>query len=208
MWALSASELLAAWERGLARRPADRALGLLAAATPQTPPEALARLSIGQRDARLLDLREAVFGREVTGLAACAGCGEQVELSFDTRTIRSLAALPAAGAAREGAETTAGAVKVDVPGYHLSARPPTSEDLSEIEGAADVDDARRTLLQRCVSVARRGELAVDVGELPDEVTAVLARGLAEADPQADVRLAVTCPACGLAWQESFDIVSF
>lgn len=205
MWVLSASELLAAWERGLARRPADRALGLLSAASPQTPPEALARLSIGRRDARLLELREAVFGREVTGLAACAGCGEKVELSFDTRAIRPP---PAPAAAREGAETTAGELAIDVDGYHFLARLPTSEDLSEIEGAADVDDARWTLLRRCVSVARRGEEAVDVGQLPGEVTAALARGLAEADPQADVRLAVTCPACGLAWQESFDIVSF
>ena len=32
--------------------------------------------------------------------------------------------------------------------------------------------------------------------------------MAVADPQADVRLAMTCPACGHKWKAIFDIVSF
>ena len=32
--------------------------------------------------------------------------------------------------------------------------------------------------------------------------------MAETDPQADVQLALACPACGHTWQATFDIVSF
>ena len=32
--------------------------------------------------------------------------------------------------------------------------------------------------------------------------------MAEADPQADVQLALVCPACGHTWQATFEIVSF
>ena len=32
--------------------------------------------------------------------------------------------------------------------------------------------------------------------------------MAQADPQADVQLALSCPVCGHKWQTAFDIVSF
>jgi hypothetical protein len=32
--------------------------------------------------------------------------------------------------------------------------------------------------------------------------------MAEADPQANVQLAITCPVCSKHWQAGFDIVSF
>src|SRR5437868_5863916 len=48
---LSVTELLAAWERGLDVPPTERALTLLAACSTEAP-DALARLSIGRRDAR------------------------------------------------------------------------------------------------------------------------------------------------------------
>ena len=32
--------------------------------------------------------------------------------------------------------------------------------------------------------------------------------MAQADPQADVQLALSCPACSHQWQSVFDIVSF
>jgi hypothetical protein len=32
--------------------------------------------------------------------------------------------------------------------------------------------------------------------------------MVQADPQADVQLALTCPACGHQWEATFDIASF
>src|SRR5437016_5197152 len=87
MRAPTAAELLDVWERGLAQPSAKRGL-LLLAVVGEEGFEAVARLSIGQRDARLLRLRELLFGSEITGLAACPACREKVELQFDSRDIR------------------------------------------------------------------------------------------------------------------------
>jgi hypothetical protein len=53
MQPLSAWELLTVWEQGLAKPPVQRALMLLAAASPGESLDELAGLSIGQRDGRL-----------------------------------------------------------------------------------------------------------------------------------------------------------
>ncbi len=45
--------------------PFERALAILSAASPESSPAALARLSIGRRDANLLQLREWAFGSEL-----------------------------------------------------------------------------------------------------------------------------------------------
>jgi hypothetical protein len=88
MRALSASELLDAWERGLGQRLNERALTLLAATDPQNPLDALAKLSIGRRDAGLLSLREKIFGSRLISLADCPRCRERLELSFNTADIQ------------------------------------------------------------------------------------------------------------------------
>src|SRR5258708_7818916 len=54
--------------------------------------------------------------------------------------------------------------------------------------------------------ARAG--AAPAGNLPSEVVQAAAARLAEADPGADLRLAVSCPGCGHQWRAVFDIVSF
>src|SRR5712691_5286124 len=79
MHALSTAELLTVWERGLAQSPTQRALALLTAACPNATVDTLAHLSIGQRDAQLLTLREWTFGSQVTGVTVCPDCGERVE---------------------------------------------------------------------------------------------------------------------------------
>src|SRR5258708_22385027 len=97
MQALSASELLGAWERGLGQGLSERALTLLAASDPRNPRDVLARLSIGQRDAGLLSLRQELFGSQLTSLADCPCCGERLELGFNIADIQgsSTAATPA-----------------------------------------------------------------------------------------------------------------
>src|SRR5690349_3641288 len=85
---LSAAELLNVWEWGQGRTPIQQALLLLAAACPETAPDALAALPIGQRDARLLTLREWLFGTEIASVALCPQCGERLDLSFTTGDIQ------------------------------------------------------------------------------------------------------------------------
>lgn len=74
MYSLSVQALLDAWHRGVTELLHRRPLMLLAAACPGTPLEKLAAMSIGQRDAKLLDLRERVFGPELHSVTTCPSC--------------------------------------------------------------------------------------------------------------------------------------
>lgn len=191
------AELLDIWERGLGQHPAERALALLGAAWPDTPPDALALLSLGRRDAYLLSLRERIFGPHLVSAITCPACREQLELTFD---VASICGEPRA----EPVET----LTLASDGYEVRFRLPNSIDLLAGAGQSSVAAARRVLLERCLlDVRYEGREAKDV-ELPATVVDGIAEMMAEADPQADVELAVVCPACGYAWQAIFDIVSF
>src|ERR1700722_19110630 len=89
MHALSARHLLEVWESGFSQAPVEQALALLAAARPDVSRDALAALSIGARDASLLNLREGLWGPEVIAVVACSSCRETLELSLDTRELLS-----------------------------------------------------------------------------------------------------------------------
>jgi hypothetical protein len=185
-----AAELLEVWERSAAFGPPDRADALLALAVPGEPSS---ELPLGERNARLLELRELLFGGELEGLAACPDCGEAVEYSLSSAALRGrdeavFAELPT----------------LDEDGWEVSFRLPTGDDLRAAAAAADVDGARLALLERCVVSARLDGRGLAAAELPERVVAALGERLAAADPQAETRLALTCPACGGAWSIAFD----
>jgi uncharacterized protein (UPF0212 family) len=196
---LSAQELLDAWERGLAEPPAQRALRLLAAACPGTPLDELARESVGRRDGRLLTLREWTFGPRLVSVAACPACGERLETAFDVAEIR------VEGAADAPVEP----LSLAVAGYELTFRLPDSLDLASLAAGEGLEGARLHLLRRCLLAARGpGADRVSLDELPEAALQAVAAGMAAADPQGDVELALSCPTCGHAWPVAFDIASF
>ena len=197
MSTLSASELLTAWERGLGQRLLDRALTLLAATDPQSPPNALAKLSIGRRDAGLLSLREKIFGPQLTGLADCPRCHEQLELSFKAADIRNSSD---AAALEE--------LSVRLEDWQVVFRLPNSDDLMAISDCRDAIAGRAMLLRRCIlSVEENGERRA-FDDAPANVVEAVVQKMGEADTLGDVHLALTCPLCGHEWQAPFDIASF
>jgi hypothetical protein len=208
MHALSASQLLGVWERALRRPHAERALALLAPACPEMSLQELARLSVGRRDSLLLTLREWTFGPRLSCRAPCERCGEPLELGFEVSDIR---------AARD-ASGDADALTLSVDDYEVTFRLPNSQDLSAVaaavrgeggKGGGDLSDARQSLLARCVlRVVERGEEKAEGVSLPERVREALEERMAEADPQSDVQLALSCPACGHRWSAAFDIVSY
>jgi hypothetical protein len=202
MRALSTLELLSVWERGLAQPAAQRVLTLLAAACPDTAPDALAKLSIGQRDARLLTLREWTFGPRLASLTTCPGCGERLELTFNVTDIRLPS--PSQGEGGEGVEP----LSLSVADYEVRFRLPNSLDLAAIAGHEDVAPTRHLLLDRCLLAAHQDGEETALDQLPDDVIDAVVERMAQTDSQADVQLALSCPACGHQWQAAFDIVSF
>jgi hypothetical protein len=193
MRGLSAAEVLAVWERGCGKRPVQRALELYSAACPDESRESLAQRSVGQRDAALLDLREATLGARVQSVMECPSCGEKLELSFNTNDLR--------------AEASSGTQEIFLEhgGYELRLRAPNSLDLAAALESAPEHGADALFHQCLISAARGGN---ETGELPAEIVELGEAKMAEADPQANVQLAVSCSFCGHRWAVLFDIASF
>lgn len=197
------SELLSVWELGRHQSPVQRGLLLLEAAYPSTPRDTLARLSVGERDNRLLQLRQWAFGPTLGCAVTCPRCEEALEMSFEVADIM----LDSPGELGQPLSLTEA-------GYQLELRLPNSLDLAAVSEQVDAGEAvaqqagRRLLLERCVLDVRRDGSEASIEELPTEVIEAVVERMAEADPQADVQLALTCPGCGHQWHAPFDILSF
>jgi hypothetical protein len=192
---LSPADLLDAWERGFHRPPSRQALVMLGAAAPGQSPDALADMSIGQRDACLLSLRESQFGPRVTGMVACRACQEQIEVDFDIRQVRA-------------SRPTSAPLSVSESGYQVNFRLPGTGDIAPSIRDGDVEATRRALFERCVVSAYHEGREVSPASVPSQVVDAVEARMGEADPQADIRLALTCSECALEWEATFDIVTF
>ncbi|MFN2467003.1 MAG: hypothetical protein ABR521_02550 [Gaiellaceae bacterium] len=200
---LSAAEILGVWERGRGRTLPERALELVVAGGHPEPPELL---SVGERDALLVELRELMFGPSLAAVGACPSCGELIEAELAAGDLRDHGVGPhprAKCADGVGSDPTdeasrARELELEVDGRGVRFRAATAGDLVEVGGATDVEEGRAILLQRCV---------LD-GELTPEVEEAVSAQMAEADPGAWIELALACPGCGSEWTAPFDIVSF
>lgn len=199
MHTLSEQDILNIWESGLRQRPVERAISVVTlAAPPSTRAEALA-MSIGERDTRLLAIRESLFGVSFAGFAACQQCQENLEFSFEAIDMRP----PDPNQACDGQP-----FRFRCDGYEVQARLPNSTDLLAIAGCQDVATARARLLERCITSATYQECSIEVSKLPDRVIEALGEAILERDPQAEVRLELVCSSCGHRWFATFDILPF
>jgi hypothetical protein len=153
------------------------------------PSSALAELSIGRRDASLLSLREATFGRTLEALANCPNCGTLLQIDLDAAQLYST-------------QPDRVELLVDEDGYRVEFRLPDSRDFDAIGAAPNVIVGREMLLERCITNG------VPASILPEDVIQRVADVMADADPQGDLRLAVDCPACGQHWEQILDVGTF
>lgn len=193
---LSSAELLDAWEQGLSEPASRRAVALLASACPEVSDETVAAWSIGERDSRLLTLREWAFGSQLLSVANCSACGERLEWTAKASDLRVAGQEPPAE------------LSLEVGQYRVGFRLPNSGDLASIADCDDPAAARTILLARCISTARLGEQEIKADDLPGEVVKAIEEQMANADPQGDLRIDLSCPSCGHRWQTLFDIESF
>lgn len=193
----SAAQLIAAWEAGVARRPVERALALLAAAFPEMTHADLASLPIGARDARLLELRESLFGPALDCYAECPRCQARLEFRADARALLS----PTEKSAASHRELVCADER-------LTFRAPDSTDLALLSRCADVEAARGLLIERCVIEARRGAVPLAPGELSPQTLERLSEELGASEDCADISFALQCASCGHGWNLAFDIAAF
>lgn len=197
MHTLSPSVLLEVWESGMTQPAVQKALLLLGVAFPEESTAVLAQHSIGKQNALLLTLREWLFGPQFVSVATCPQCGERLELNFETADIR-------AGPPDEPAESLA----LDVAGYSVQFRLPNSADLAIVLGYEDPAAVERVLLERCLISAQHAGEETSVEALPAEVVETIAETMGRVDPQANIQLSLTCPACDHQWQAILDILTY
>jgi hypothetical protein len=195
--ALAPSDLLGAWEWGLARHPVDRALVLLWAADPSLDAADLAALPIGERDRRLLAMRRSTFGDALGCVVACPRCEALQEF-----TVSAEALLAAAKPAGEAPDV------LGVEGYTVHLRRLDSRDVAAAAGCADVESAEALLLARAVVSAEERGTPVRPERLPAALQQGIAERLALQDPAADLTFDLACASCGERWDGVFDVSAF
>jgi hypothetical protein len=195
MRALSAADILTVWDHGQDGHAVDRTLRLLWVAFPEASWSELAALPVGRRDALLSALREATFGPTMNARAACPACATSVEIALDAAMLR----VEPPAAPRD---------TIEMEGITVRFRLPDTFDLAAVASAGDPRAGLSLLVSRCVIEARRGERAIAPPDLPEAVLTQLSAAMAEQDPQGEVLLDMTCPACGHTWQALVDLADF
>lgn len=193
----SAADVVRLWEAGAGANGVERGLLLLAAATPgEAAHEDLASISLGERDRRVLTLRERIFGRWLPGVADCPRCGVRLQFTLDVGDLRSTGAAHA-----HEVEVTEGDLRLRV-------RSPNSYDLAVIADCDDATLARRVLAERCIVDASAAGVPVLACDLADATLPAVAAAMSAADPGADLVLDLRCEACAERWPIGLDIVRF
>ncbi|HXN91660.1 MAG TPA: hypothetical protein VN906_09260 [Candidatus Sulfotelmatobacter sp.] len=191
----AASLLINCWESA-SRSPARwRTLALVVPAVEGADVESMAGLPIGRLEYRLLELRRHLFGEGIEALASCPACSQQVDLSFEVGDIT----------AEPPADTRLFAEHED---WSIQFRLPSSRDMQAAASCAEAQAARLLLIDRCVVGLTRESQPHPVEEAPLELVAAMEDAMAAADPQADLRFKLVCPACGAEWEAALDPGSF
>ncbi len=194
---LSDHDLLAIWEVGLNQSLLEWGLYLLTCAYPEYDFRAAASLSIGERDARLLKIRELLFGSRLQNVANCPDCEVKVEweMPLSAITIQSISE-------SEDAKT----LILPFAEYQIHLRPPNSLDLFEILPLEDPDTRFREILKKCI--VQSSPTINWENEMPKDLPDAVLRKIEENDPQADIILELECPECRNSWRLPFDILSY
>ncbi len=179
---------------------ARRASELLARCASLGDPGAL---SVGDREALLLNLHRLTFGDKLECVLRCQACGQRMELVPRVSDLL-LAPYETSRPLHELRMAYAGAT------YLVSFRLPVSRDLDSVAAVAadDMAGAARGLLERCVLTVCRDGTDIVFDDLPPSVCDALAGEMLRLDPQAQVELDVQCPACGHGFDQLFDAASF
>jgi hypothetical protein len=162
-------------------------------------------LTVGDREALLLQLRRLSLGDAMACVLQCPApaCGAQMDLGLRCSDLlvapREGVAAPLTLSAEAGGDY-----------YELTYRLPTADDLAAAGPLArqDAEAGAVEILRRCLLGATCEGASVGAGDLPAAVRGAIAEAMAAGDPQAELELDLTCPACGAAFSALFDTGAF
>lgn len=181
-----------------------RCLGRLGPLVPPTSP-AVRSLSVGDRDALMLHLRRLTLGERIACVLSCpnSGCNEKMDLELQIGELL----LPPYPHQNTLHETV---VETDEASYRVRFRLPNGEDQEAVAPLASTAAAVAVdrLLQRCVTEVVEESSGHVSRTLPPAVAQALPRRMAELDPQAELLLDLTCPACSVFFIVPFDVAEY
>ena len=177
---LTDNDVLNLLEMGIHRSSVEQALMILSMAYPDMTREQLAVLSIGERDARLLSVREHTFGSTLDVFTTCPSCQTQLELSLATANLR----FPIPDGMHDSGHEYTSRIHGRLVRYRC------------VQEVTDTDETHRQPFSDYEAI------------FSPKFVAVLASQMAEQDPQAEVLLNLKCAECEHEWQSLFDIASF
>jgi hypothetical protein len=175
--------------------------------------EMVGSLSVGDREALLLNLRRLTLGDRMQCVLLCPepNCGEAMDL--DLRASELL--LPPYNHSQEWYEV---AISGDGDLYYVTFRLPNGDDQEAAAylSQSDPEAAANMLLNRCIkqvaakgseedALMREGDTLMDWQ--PNQRGQISTK-MAELDPQAEIRLNLSCPYCGRSFTAIFDTATF
>jgi hypothetical protein len=173
--------------------------------TPDGQPAGLERvrgLTVGDREAALLHLRRVTLDDRMSCVLTCPACHAKLDLDVQASDL----VLPPYPHGKRQHRTT---VVDGGETFDISFRLPTGADQEAVASLArrDPEAAATRVLERCIDAVtdRSGRpVAAWPGGVREHVPSVMA----ELDPQAEVDLDATCPACGDRFVAPFDAAQF
>lgn len=200
MNSLNTTQLFEVWENAMDKPPLYGSLLLLAYACDERMP-VIEKMSIGERDARLLMLREWMFGKRMFHLSHCPHCGEKIEWETDTSSMRI----------QDFNEQTIQEVfRMDYEGRDILFRLPNSRDMIRTMRSPNspIKHLRIDLLRSCILKVNCQDPSSPNTKINESILDELESRFSIIDPQADIQMNLSCPSCNHNWVAAFDIVSW
>jgi len=197
---LLTSELFSVWEQSLDLPMLSRALLLLTKACGVHDIRHIEAMSIGERDARLLVLREWMFGKRMQHVSHCPACKEKVEWETNTTDLRV-----------QNFENTPEEkiLQTSDNAFEIKFRLINSRDIMEVmKDNPTSENISNKLLRNCIIEVNKDGEKMNKEEVPIVVLRSLENEMTKLDPQADIQMTLDCPACKHKWSVGFDIVSW
>ena len=161
------------------------------------PDAAVAQWPLGLANARLLELRAALFGSAWDCVADCPACAQVAEVRLDIPAM--LAAVPNNDAAQ-------------APGWHAIDESPATPHfrlpvLADLASAGPADSTSAARLLHAI-VAAPAPHATDAAlvDVPPHMRTAIEQQLLCLDPLAAIDIVMDCPSCGHRWRAAAEVI--
>ena len=194
---LTDQDLFSIWEKALDQPALAKSLMILGPAYPDSSFNDLASLSIGERDARLLDIREQLFGSTLQNEAECPACNKKVEWQTPIKAFKLQAF---------GLDNSNQSLELTYDDHTFQFRLPNTTDLLSLAKGLNVVSQADEIIQKCITDTSFPDF--NPSTIKPELKDRIIQKMEESDPQADIKLNLVCPECKHDWVMTFDIVDY